>query len=41
MKNIIKSAITIGQILGTVAGNNVRTASGGTFKQYPYLSFVG
>ncbi len=39
MKNIIKSVVTVGQILGAVAGNNVRTASGGTFKQYPYLSF--
>lgn len=41
MKNIIKSAVTIGQVLGIVTGNNVRTASEYTFEQYPYLSFVG
>ncbi len=40
MKNLIKSAGIIGQVLGLVAGNNVNTASGTTFKRFPYLSFA-
>jgi len=40
MKNLIKSAGIIGQVLGLVAGNAVNTASGNAFKQFPYLSFV-
>ena len=40
MNNLKKSAVTIGRVLGTVTGNNVSTASEGTFKQYPHLSFA-
>ena len=39
MKNLIKSAVVIGQVLGLVMGENLTTASWQVSKRYPYASY--
>ena len=40
MKNLTKLAVTIGQILGLIVGNGVKTAGGNTYQRFPHLSFA-
>ena len=40
MKGLNKVMATVARVLGQVVGNNVATASGGAFKQFPHLSFA-
>ncbi len=40
MTNLIKFAVTIGQILGLIVGDGVDTASGNTYQRFPHLSFA-